>query len=102
VQLTTTVEGSHATISGSGDWDIAHSAALREALGALVDDGIRTMVIDLSDVQFVDSTVLGVLVGVHKRLLDAGGSIRLTQPRAPVLRVLKLTALDRVFGLHSH
>ena len=63
--------------------------------------GRTVAVVDLSDVSFVDSTALGVLVSGVKRLRSAGGDLRLvvTQPR--ISKVFEITGLNDVFRIYS-
>ena len=83
----------------SGEIDIATAPSLRERLYALLADGKRQLVVDLDDVGFLDSTALGVLVGVLKRARSEGGDVRIvcTQPR--VRKVFEITRLDSAFDL---
>lgn len=84
-----------------GDLDIATGPELREALGALVEDGRSRIVVDLSPVGFMDSSGLGVLVDVHKRLRQSGDELVLVCDEGPVLRVLGITGLDKVLAVHG-
>ena len=56
---------------------------------------------DLSDVEFMDSTGLGVLIGSLKRLREADGSMVLAGIRPSVARVFEITGLDRIFTIHG-
>ena len=57
----------------------------------------KDLALDLSAVRFVDSSALGALVSVYKAA--AGGRVRLLGVTAPVLGLLKLTRMDRVFEI---
>jgi anti-sigma B factor antagonist len=65
-------------VTASGQLDLAVKDDLRAALLPLT--GVVTL--DLTDVTFVDSSTIGVLVGVHKRLASDGGVLRLRNPQA--------------------
>ena len=54
----------------------------------------RLLIIDLTDVSFIDSSGLSVIVGAHKRLSDAGAGVRLVVVTPQVAKVLALTGLD--------
>ncbi|HTC95879.1 MAG TPA: STAS domain-containing protein [Terriglobales bacterium] len=60
-----------------------------------------SFVLDLSQVQYIDSGGLGALVAVLTSARAAGGDLRLTGMNERVSRVLKTTRLDRVFRTHS-
>jgi anti-sigma B factor antagonist len=83
----------------SGEIDIATAPSLRERLHALLAEDKRQLIVDLDDVGFLDSTALGVLVGVLKRARSEGGEVRIvcTQPR--VRKVFEITRLDSAFDL---
>ena len=90
-----------AVLAVSGDLDIHAASALRDGLAPLLDGGHRRLVVDLQEVQFLDSTGLGVLVGAMKRARHGGPAVELVCTRAPTLRVLHYTGLDRVFRIHA-
>ena len=83
----------------SGELDFGTSERLRAELLDLIDDGARTLVIDMSDLAVIDSTGLGVLVGVLKRVLQHGGKLSLRAPRPAARKVFDITGLDRVFTI---
>jgi anti-sigma B factor antagonist len=88
----------------AGEIDVASASQLRDCLHQLIDAGSRRLVVDLRQVSFMDSVGLGVLVGVQRRLRShghGGGSIQLVCAEGLVLRILRLTGLDRVFALHA-
>jgi len=83
----------------NGELDVSTSEELRSELLALIDDGCRSLVIDMSDLALIDSTGLGVLVGVLKRILQHGGEMILKSPRRTARKVFEITGLDRVFTI---
>ena len=92
-------QGGWAVLTVSGEIDIATAPSLRERLHGLLADDKHQLVVDLDDVGFLDSTALGVLVGVLKRARSEGGEVRIvcTQPR--VRKVFEITRLDSAFDL---
>ncbi len=88
-------------IAMRGEVDISTSPRFRECFDQLIDDGVRRLVVDLSEVTFLDSTTLGVLVGGAQRIADLGGSIALVVVGRSLLRVLAITELDRVFAVYD-
>jgi anti-sigma B factor antagonist len=80
-----------------GELDVSSSERLRAELLALIDDGCRDLVVDMSGLALIDSTGLGVLVGVMKRALQHGGTMILRSPRPAARKVFDITGLDRVF-----
>jgi anti-anti-sigma factor len=80
-----------------GDLDVATAPRLRDLLSTAVETGCRRLVIDLSEVGFIDSTGLSVLVVMTRRL--GPGSISLVSPGDEVVRILELTGLTPFFEL---
>jgi anti-sigma B factor antagonist len=79
-----------------GEVDLASAPKLAAALGDLIDRGHTRLAVDLSAVEFIDSSGLGVLVGSLKRLREEGGDLVLCGASPPVLRIIELTGLERL------
>lgn len=96
------MEHSVSTIHGAtvlklrGDIDVSQAIALREVLGTALSDPVRRLVVDLSEVGFVDSAGIGLLVAAHRRAEASGGRIALSGVNEVVSHVLHLTRTDRV------
>jgi anti-sigma B factor antagonist len=73
-----------------GELDLAIKDELRAVLAPLSGD----VTVDLSDVTFVDSSAIGVLVGAHKRLVGAGGTLRIRNPQDMPRRALEIVGLE--------
>jgi anti-sigma B factor antagonist len=72
---------------------------LREQIVSVVSDGAPRIVCDLDGVEFLDSTGLGVLVGALKRLRGVGGELILACGQERLLKIFRITGLDRVFTM---
>lgn len=83
-----------------GEFDVSSVEILRGAVLEAVAETPR-VVVDLSQTTFLDSMGLGALVGGARRSREAGGWLRLVNPRANVRRALSLTELDKVIGLYD-
>lgn len=85
-----------------GCLDIATSPSLRAALVESASNGAHDLIVDLTHLEFIDSTGLGALIGAHRRALEHGGEVRLVVGEGPIARLLNITGLIRVFGVfHS-
>lgn len=84
-----------AVVRVTGDMDVMTVPDLRLALHELLD-GTCDVVVDLSAVEFLDATGLGVLVGAHRRAGRAGVRLELRDPTRRIRRLLAVTRLDRV------
>jgi anti-sigma B factor antagonist len=94
-------EGSWSIVDVDGEVDVFTAPRLRERIIELVDKGQYRIIVNLEAVSFMDSTGLGVLVGGLKRVREHDGVLALVCTRRPVLRVLALTGLNRVFPLYE-
>lgn len=87
-------------IQVTGDVDVYTAAKLRAQIVDLIDEGRLHLVVDMEAVTFIDSTGLGVLVGVLKRLRAVSGELRLVATGDHVLRLLRITGLHRILGTY--
>ena len=82
-----------------GELDVATAPALEASLASAFAGDPSSMVVDLSDLTFLDSTGIRVLVSAGRQAEDAGCSLVLLAPTAQVLRVLRLTGVDRLLAI---
>ena len=101
LSLSTYDSGDHTVLEVGGEVDVYTAPRLREKLVELVETGARHVVVDLSRVEFLDSTGLGVLVGALKRLRAVNGTFGLVCAHERLLKIFRITALDRVFSLYD-
>ena len=84
-----------------GDVDIATAPLLKEAMVAALQNGATSLALDLSQVAYLDSIGLGVLIGARRRTAERGGTIYLIGVRANIYRVLRLLSMEQLFPLCS-
>lgn len=68
-------------------------------LEGLLEEGVRSVVIDLAGIDYVDSTGLGELVGYLQKYTERGRRLGLLNPRDRILNLLRLTQLDETFPI---
>lgn len=90
-------DGDVAVIRMDGDLDSYSAGELRAAIAKVL--GRRATVVDIRDVPFVDSAGLGALMGGIRRLREAGSDVTLCCTRSSVLRLLRMTGLDRIVAI---
>lgn len=100
------LDGGIRSFTLNGELDHATAPELRGPLEAAIVEGARSVLIDLSECSFIDSTGLSVIVHAHSRLIDANGSggegqLEICCPDAQVRRLLEITGIDRALGLHQ-
>ena len=89
--------GNHTICRPSGELDAYTVAQFREALGELA--GTQSILIDLSDVPFMDSAGLGALIGGIRRTREAGGDVAVACSRPTLTRLLHTTGFDRIVSV---
>jgi anti-sigma B factor antagonist len=87
-----------AVLRVTGEVDLYTAPALRERIRELAARGTVHLIADLTQVDFLDSTGLGALVGGLKRLREDGGSLALVITTPRVLRVFQVTGLTKAFS----
>jgi anti-sigma B factor antagonist len=83
----------------AGSLDVATSPKVRDVLIRLIDEGRYRLILDMTDVDFVDSIGLGVFVGVVHRLRPYDGSLAIAAASAQTRKVFEITQLVRVLPL---
>lgn len=87
-------EGRASVISVSGELDLASSAALEEELTRVTQSDAEQVVLDLRELEFMDSTGLSTLVKAHQRAEEAGKQFGLVRGPQQVQRLLSLTGVE--------
>jgi anti-anti-sigma factor len=93
LQLTTQEVGGHAVLRLKGELDIATIDVLRDDLRKARQTYGERIILDMTELEFMDSQGLSVIVNCHKTVTAAGGSLGLVAPRPIVRRTLEITGL---------
>jgi anti-sigma B factor antagonist len=85
-------------MSVQGEIDLYTVPKLQRELGSALasGDSVR-LVVDLSGVDFCDSTGVNVLLAAHRQAREKGGDLELAAPRPAVRKILQVTGLETVF-----
>jgi anti-sigma B factor antagonist len=83
-----------------GSLDIATSPTVRAALTSASERGNHRLIVDLTKVDFLDSTGLGALIGGQRRAKEFDGEVRLVAKEGQILRLLRITGLLKVFSVY--
>lgn len=82
-----------------GEIDLFTAPEFKQRIAAPIDAGKANIVVDLSEVTFIDSSSLGVLIGAHKRLKLRDGQLVIVAAARPIVHTFQITGLDAVFTL---
>lgn len=86
-------------VAGSVSMD--SGSDLRDRLVALVEPGTSRLVLDLNDLEFINSLGLGAIVAAHLRLRSSNREIHLAAPRPAIRELLNVTRLTKLFPVHD-
>jgi anti-sigma B factor antagonist len=86
-------------VGGEVDYEV--SPQLKAHMMRAIKAGARRLVLDLSDVTFIDSTAIGVIAGAVEKLDEAGGSLAIVSTHEKVVQIFEITGLDSVITLHA-
>ena len=92
-------QGDHITVIAAGEIDLYTAPKLQADLAAIIDNvgPAARVVIDMSGVEFCDSTGMNVLLSCLRQVRERGGELELAAPRPAVKKILQVTGLDAVF-----
>ncbi|MDQ6728005.1 MAG: STAS domain-containing protein [Actinomycetota bacterium] len=90
---------SHHEVRLVGELDLATADDLRDELVRLASSGATLVTVDMTDLSFIDSTGLSVLVSALKRLRLQGGEMTLRSPGPGTRKVLEITGLTDIFAI---
>jgi anti-sigma B factor antagonist len=95
-------QGDHTIVTLAGEIDLYTAPRLQsELLAAMKSADPAQVVVDMSGVEFCDSTGMNVLLAAHRQACERGGDLTLAAPRAPVRKILEVTGLASVFTVHD-
>ncbi|MFJ8821436.1 STAS domain-containing protein [Streptomyces sp. NPDC102467] len=106
LRVTESGRGDWAVVRVSGEMDLVTSPALRQQVHEAVADGRRSVVLDLSDVLFCDSSGVGVLIAARRLMRSCQGRLRVILPAkgaedgSHVNRVLAALGVRRLFEVY--
>ncbi len=92
--------GRSVTVAVRGEVDGASSAVLRGLLLDIVDgQGNLSVALDLSEMTFIDSSGLAMLMEMHGRAVERGGTFVLRNPRPSTTKVFEIVGLGRILTI---
>jgi anti-sigma B factor antagonist len=86
-------------VAGDVDFDVAPD--FKRRITGFIEAGDRQLIVELSAVDFIDSTAIGVLVGAIKRMRAAGGTLVVVCDNDEVRGIFEAVGLESVIPLHQ-
>lgn len=101
LKISTSAHSDHTLVAIRGEIDLYTAPRLRGELIAVLDDaGGGRLLVEMSQVEFCDSTGINVLLSGLKRARERGGDLEIVAPSGTVSKVLDVTGLEAVFTVH--
>lgn len=83
-----------------GEMDLAAVETIRGEVDKQFQSGVRHLLLDLSRVNFIDSSGIGVILGRYRKVSAGGGKLAIVRPQPQVKRVLDIAGLSRLVSYH--
>jgi len=93
-------EKNASVVEVSGQIHLLEARELEQRLEEVLNDERPNIVLDITDVSFIASDGLGVLIKVRGDARRSGGSLRIVEPPEPVLGVFRTTRLTKLFDIY--
>ena len=93
--------GDHKIIQVSGEVDLYNVSELKKALFSVTDGSHQSVVVDMKNVNYMDSSGIGALVAGQKKMKAHNGHFALVNIHDDVLNILKLATLDKFFKIYD-
>lgn len=89
-------------IKTSGEIDVYTAPEFKTAINSVIDNGHKDLIIDLTEIDYMDSGGFGTLLGAIKRIRTEGGGIALLNCSDAIVRMLMITRLDDLFPVYNN
>lgn len=93
--------GEHKIIQVNGEVDLYNVSDLKKALFSVTDGKFKSVVVDMQNVNYMDSSGIGALVAGQKKMKAHNGKFSLLSIHDDVLNILKLATLDKFFKIYE-
>jgi anti-sigma B factor antagonist len=97
LKVTTRSQGDHTVVSVLGEIDLYTAPRLQSELMNALGASPARLIVDMSGVDFCDSTGINVLLAAHRHAREHGGELQLAGPGSATRKVLQVTGLESVF-----
>jgi anti-sigma B factor antagonist len=94
-EIDTTSDAETGRLALSGELDLATVPRVERAVGAMLAQGVRTLIVDLSGLGFIDSSGLRLFVILHQRAVAEGWRLSLIRPQERAMEVFVVSGLEQ-------
>jgi len=94
MEIVSHIEGEWTVVSLVGRLDAATSGDLERACGTLLGEGHHRLVLEMTNLEYISSAGVRVIVAAAKRASHLGGAVAVAGPQGLVAQILKITAID--------
>ena len=94
-EIDTTSDAETGRLALSGELDLATVPRVEQAVGATLAQGVRTLIVDLSGLGFIDSSGLRLFVILHQRAVAEGWRLSLIRPQERAMEVFVVSGLEQ-------
>ncbi len=94
-------KNNYAIVKFKGELDVASSIQARDVLKTLIEKGKVNLIIDLSDLTFIDSSGLGIIVVAYRSVKEKGGSIKFANVNPRVKKLFEITRTEKHFEFYN-
>ena len=88
-------------VTVDGQLVVTNRQEFKQAILDALEQGMKLVVVDFTDSGYIDSSGLGALVSLSRRLREAGGDLRLVGLNEDLRTLFELTRLDALFPLYA-
>lgn len=88
-------------INLEGELDVSTADKLKEYLNELLNQEMVDMKLNLENLEYIDSTGLGVMIGILKKLKMENKEIYIVNPKSNVRKIFNITGLDKIFKMEG-
>ena len=101
VNIESRLDSNFWSVGIDGELDVAGADKVKEHLNSLVEENPVDLKIDFTNLEYIDSTGLGALIGVLKRLKVNEKDIYILNARKNVKKIFTITGLDKIFKVEG-
>jgi anti-anti-sigma factor len=101
MEISFTEIGEHKIMEVAGEVDLYNVSELKKALFSITDGQYTSVVVDMANINYMDSSGIGALVAGQKKMKALNGKFALMSIHDDVLNILRLATLDKFFKIYN-